>query len=209
MQKQTTPAYTITLSPSAGVWSLFSRRKSDPGFTSFAERVFERDDFTCRFCGFQAKEYQEVVNLDGNYSNNYLSNLVTACCFCAQCFFIEVVGKGEYGGGTLIYLPEITQNDLNGLCHVLFCAMANATNYRAEAQAIYNGLRLRAKVVEQKFGEGLSDPSLLGRVIINTPVDDPEETGRFALKDVRLLPSRKKFSKLVDKWASSAFEAIT
>ena len=40
---------------------------------------------------------------------NKVSNLVTACCFCGQCCFLESVSVGKYGGGTLIYLPEIDQ----------------------------------------------------------------------------------------------------
>jgi len=196
----------IQLRPVAGAWRLFALRKQDPNFESFGKRVLERDAYTCYFCGFQAKEFQEIVNLDRNFHNNRMDNLAVACCFCTQCFFLEAVGQGEYGGGTLIYLPEITQADLNGLCHVLFCAMANATSYRAEAQAIYNDLRMRAKIVENKFGEGLSSPNLLGQIIIDTPLENREAIGAKILQNIRLLPSRKKFSKIVERWAESAFK---
>ena len=65
----------------------------------------------------------EVINKDENYKNNTLDNMVTACPLCAQYSFLEHVGQGEFGGGTLIYLPEVSAESLNGLCHVLFCAM--------------------------------------------------------------------------------------
>jgi intracellular multiplication protein IcmJ len=107
------PVYPIKLSAAPNAWRLFMLRKADPSFAAFGKKIFERDNYTCQFCGFRAINYQEVINLDQNYNNNQPRNLVTACCFCAQCFFIESIGKQDYGGGTIIYLPKVTQNDLN------------------------------------------------------------------------------------------------
>ena len=55
----------------------------------------------------------EVINLDGNYKNNKVTNMVLACPLCAQCFFLEMIGKVANTGAILIYLPEISQEDLN------------------------------------------------------------------------------------------------
>jgi intracellular multiplication protein IcmJ len=200
--------YPIKLSATPEAWRLFSVRKADPGFAAFAKKVFERDQYTCQFCGFQATQYQEIVNLDQNYRNNKLSNLVTACCFCSQCFFLEMVGKDDYGGGNLIYLPELTQGELNGFCHVLFCAMFNATSYRTDAQNIYWSLKLRSQIADKQLGEGMSDPLLLGRALIDAPEEE-----RFAMADkilspLRLLPSYTKFSKQVEDWARSALDDL-
>lgn len=200
--------YPVKLSAEPDAWRLFSVRKADPAFQAFSRQVFERDQFTCQFCGFQAMQYQEVVNLDHNYRNNKLSNLATACCFCAQCSFLEVVGKDDYGGGVLIYMPEISQSDLNGFCHVLFCAMANATNYRADAQHIYRSLKLRSQLVEKQLGEGMSDPALLGRMLIDTPDQERTRIAGEVLKSLRLLPSHTKFNKQIEAWAKAALDEL-
>jgi intracellular multiplication protein IcmJ len=189
-------------------WRLYTMRQADPAFNSFKAKVFERDNNTCQFCGFQALQFQDVINLDQNYRNNKLSNMATACCFCAQCFFLESVGKDGNGGGVMIYLPEITQGDLNGFCHVLFCAMANATNYRNDAQNVYRSLKLRAQIVEKQIGEGMSDPALLGRVLVDTPDRDREALGEALLKPLRLLPSHTKFSKQIEAWTRAAIEEL-
>ncbi len=198
----------LKLMASPGSWRLYSGRKADERFKSFELKVFQRDRYTCQFCGFQARLYQDIVNIDGNYSNNKFTNLVTACCFCSQCFFLESVGVGGYGGGTLVYLPELTQAELNSLCHVLFCAITNDTGYKNSAQTIYRSFKFRSQAVEEKFGEGTSDPSIFGHLMIDAgPINDESLTHLF--QNIRLLPSRAKFRKQIESWAASALEEIT
>lgn len=198
----------LKLVASPGSWRYYSARKVDQRFKSFELKVLQRDRYTCQFCGFQARLFQEVVNLDHNFSNNRLSNLVTACCFCAQCFFIESVGIGGYGGGTLVYLPELSQPELNSLCHVLFCAITNDTGYKSSAQSIYRSFKFRSQIVEDKFGEGTSDPSIFGQLMIDSGATNPEISDKL-LNNIRLLPSRAKFRKQIERWAASALEEMT
>lgn len=200
-------SYPLKLMATPGSWRLYSARKVDERFKAFETKVLNRDRYTCQFCGFQARLFQEIVNLDGNYTNNKFENLVTACCFCAQCSFIESVGVGGYGGGTLIYLPELTQPELNSLCHVLFCAITNDTGYKSSAQNIYRSFKFRSQVIEEKFGEGTSDPSIFGQLIIDSGVNT-DEVREQLLKNILLLPSRAKFRKQIEKWAASALEEI-
>ena len=199
--------FPLKLMASPSAWRLHSARNADERFKSHEKRVFDRDKYTCQFCGFQARLYQDVVNLDGNFSNNKIENLVTACCFCSQCFFMESVGVGGYGGGTLIYLPELSQPELNSLCHVLFCAITNDTGYKNSAQTIYRGFKLRSQAIEDKFGEGTSDPAIFGHLLIDSGHVDNDRSERL-LQDVRLLPSRAKFRKQIEGWAASALKEI-
>ena len=192
--------FTVTL----GTFARFSQRNKDPDFQTTKNKVLNRDRFTCHFCGFQARKYEEVINLDGNYDNNNLDNIVTVCCFCTQCFFLESVGSGGYGGGTVIYLPEISQPDLNSFCHVVFCAIANGTNYKASGQAIYQSLRTRSQAVEEKFGEGTSEPAVLGQLILDHQFNYQDKSCATLLKDLRLLPSQTRFKKQIAEWAASA-----
>jgi len=199
--------YPIQLQAKAGAWRVFNARRADKAFQAFQKKVFARDRYTCQFCGFQAKLFQEVVNIDGDYSNNKLSNLATSCCFCSQCFFLESVGMGDYGGGTLIYLPEMTQAELNSFCHVLFCAITNNTGYKSSAQTIYRSFKFRSQIVEDKFGEGSSDPSIFGQLLIDSETTDYQTT-QIIFKNMRLLPSRAKFRNQIEQWAQAALDEI-
>ena len=197
----------ISLQAISGNWRLFTARKADPAFQAFQKKVFVRDRYTCQYCGFQAKLYQDVINLDGDYNNNRMVNLVTSCCFCAQCFFIESVGVGGYGGGTLVYVPELPQSEMNSLCHVLFCAITNDTGYKNSAQTIYRSFKFRSQVVEDKFGEGTSDPAIFGHLLIDSGhVGD--DLSKEIFNNIRLLPSRAKFRKQIEHWAASALQEM-
>ena len=198
----------LSLHVRSGSWRLYAERNIDPAFIPFQKKVLKRDSYTCRYCGFQARDYQDVVNLDYDYTNNKMSNLVTACCFCAQCMFVESVGIGEYGGGTLIYLPEIPQATLNSFCHVLFCAITNDTGYKSTAQSIYRNLKFRSQLVEERFGEGTSDPATFGQLLIDSSAHI-EKIEDQLFENVRLLPSRAKFRKQIERWSAAAIEELS
>ncbi len=199
--------YPIKLNVNPEGWRVFIARKEDAAFLAFSKKVFRRDNYTCQFCGFQAREFQEVINLDQNYYHNKLSNLVTSCCFCAQCSFLDSIGVGGYGGGTLIYLPEITQNNLDSFCHVLFCAITNDTGYKTTAQSIYRSFKLRAQNVEEQFGEGSSTPATFGQLLIESRAKESPYYDQV-LQDLRLLPSRASFRTQIERWAETALSEL-
>ncbi|HLB42401.1 MAG TPA: type IVB secretion system protein IcmJDotN [Gammaproteobacteria bacterium] len=189
-------------------WRVFIKRKEDKAFQSIATRVLDRDIYTCQYCAFQAKEFQEVVNLDGNYLNNKLSNMITACCFCTQCLFLQAVGLDEMGGGQLIYLPEMTQADVNSFCHVLFCAMGNSTGYQESAQSVYRSLKFRSQMIENKFGSSTSQPNIFGQILLEYQEMTQEKKHYDVLENIRLLPSHTKFQVQLDTWAAAALEEL-
>jgi len=200
--------YPLKLSINPKNWELHMRRKADPAFLRIRDKILVRDRHMCQFCGFQAREYQEVVNLDENYYNNKLNNMATACVFCTQCFFIEAVGQHDFGGGNLIYLPEMTQAELNSFCHVLFCAMTNGTGYSDTSQSLYQTLKFRSQPIEDKFGSGMSDPCIFSRVLLEYEGKGKEELMKKILTNFRLLPSYVKFKKQLERWAASAAEEL-
>jgi intracellular multiplication protein IcmJ len=196
----------LILSTNFAGWRLFQRRKADAAFLPVRDKIFNRDAYTCKFCGFQAQEYQEIINLDHDYHNNKLSNMATACCFCAQCFFVEHIGQGGFGGGKLIQLPEMRQEELNGFCHVIFCAMANGTGYSDTAQSIYRDLKFRARAIEEKFGAGMSNPAVFGQMLAEC--ERERESLAKVLAGLRLLPVYAKFKEQLERWSAAAAEEL-
>jgi intracellular multiplication protein IcmJ len=189
--------YPLKLTANPEGWRIFMLRKKDPAFDYFRQTVLARDQFTCQYCGFRASIDQEVINLNHNYKQNSLVNLVTACMFCAQCNFLESLGPDSYGGGTLIYLPECTQIQLNGFCHVLFARILSETTQAELAQQYYRSLKLRAQVVEEQLGDGMSEPAVFGRLLAESGAQIMENT---FMAHLCLLPGQALFKSHVTRW---------
>lgn len=206
--------HSITLNASEGNWRLHMTRKADQAFLSFTQKVLHRDQHTCQFCGFQNPNVNDtgsfdVVNLNGNYHQNTLSNLITACPLCSQCFFLESIDKDERFGGVLIYCPEMDQNQLNALCHLLFTAMMAGSPAANESRNIYRALKLRSQLIEKKLGEGLSQPTALGCLLVERQADVATETLKKHFAPVmRLLPDYNAFAPMVAGWCDNTLTTL-
>ncbi|MCH9770509.1 MAG: type IVB secretion system protein IcmJDotN [Gammaproteobacteria bacterium] len=201
---------TISLHASESNWRLFMIRKADPAFRDFEAKVFRRDGYCCHFCGFCSQDLLEVINLDQNYSNNRLSNLVTACGFCAQGNFLESLGKSDFSGGTLICLPEMSQADLNALCHVLFASLLGlGGGSSSQSRNFYRSLRIRAQMVEEQLGEGMSNPALLGQLLISVDQSQQADLMQELAQKIRLLPNLVRSGNQLVTLANNALNAMT
>jgi len=195
---------TLSLKLGGSAWGLYAERQGDPKFQTFSSAVFKRDDDRCTFCSFRASKHMMVVNLDHNYQNNKMQNLATACPFCQQCLFLEAAGKLQAGGGTMIYLPEMSQGQLNALCHVLYAAVINGSQFALKADGYIQALKLRASLVEKNYGKGMSNPSFMGQILLDSLLPDGDEKSAKILDNVRLLPSIEGFENMIVEWAGSA-----
>ncbi len=189
-------------------WRLFMVRKADPAFLKFQQKVFLRDDHTCQFCGFRSKKHVEVINIDADFHHNRLSNLVTACALCWPCYFLEAVGKAAYGGGSLIFLPEMTQSQLNALCHVLFASIGSGGASAIQSRNIYRGLKLRSQQVEKKVSEGMSNPAFYGRLLIEADKEKAAVLQEKLAPGLRLLPEITAYAAQVKDWLAESLQAL-
>lgn len=196
----------IKLIADVNSYKLYSIRQDDSKFDVFKQKVLQRDRSTCSYCSFKAKQHMTVINHDGDYQNNSFDNLVTACLFCAQCHFLPFVGKVDGTGGVLIHLPDMLQLDLNALCHVLFCTVYHKATHYENAEKIYKSLKLRSKLIDDCWGNGFSNPSLFGQLIIDTPSEKIRTVKDDVLSQIRLLPSFKSFENEINDWSINALD---
>jgi intracellular multiplication protein IcmJ len=197
----------IQVSAQKGLWRKYNARKNNNRFLLVRKRVLQRDNYTCRYCGFFSKEYQEVVNYDQNYDHNTLSNLVTACCFCAQCFFLDSVGLYGNSAGQVIYLPEISQADLNNFCRVLYCSMEKDSAYKGKLQSVYLSLKERGKDVINCFGPETDEPRIFGQALIDAKIE-AQKLQHPLLAHLRFLPSKRSFRPQIEYWQKTVFANI-
>ena len=63
---------------------------------SLRQKVLERDKHTCRFCGFRANKYMIVDHMDGDASNNNMTNFGINCQACDKIRHCGLAGINNY-----------------------------------------------------------------------------------------------------------------
>lgn len=201
-------------------------REHDPGaeeadsvFVEARRKALERDDRTCRGCGFKAAKWQEVHHLNDDHADNRLENLVTACIYCHM---VQHVGRaGNVGEAALVWLPEIPQDRLNTLVRTIQVAIRWADMQPAagrqnpEAQQLARAMadaarstfnRLRDREEEARRITGIDGLAELGEVLLNLP--EAEYLRRDGgLVGLRMLPLGRRMAregdlmpKIVESW---------
>lgn len=199
----------ITLTAKRGNWSRFRARRNNASFMKLEQQILARDKNTCRYCGFASEKYQVVVNINNDYNpgQSKPDNLATACLFCAQCLLLDGIGQGNNWGGTIIYLPEISQADLNHFCRVLFSSMLRDAPYKGKLQTAYLSLKDRENAVNEIFGPKSNDPHTFGMTLIDSNLSE-DQLKHPVMTHLRLLPDRKCFTQEVNYWKSTVFDQI-
>jgi len=151
-----------------------------PPTKSEAEQILKRDDFTCRFCGFRAVQYQRIVPTEKGY--------VTACSFCEQVVALE--RAGVMGGGVLIWLPELTQAELNHIARGIYVARSFESGEVVDvANRALDALMNRRTEAKKRLGS--DDPLLLATVLHENLTAAERTTALAKLEGIRLMPLEK------------------
>ena len=137
--------------------------------------IIKRDKYTCRYCGFAARHHQEVHHLDHNHGNLDENNLVCACALCHRSFHLHALDEAH--AAQAVWLPEITQVELNHICRAAAVAEyrhGQPENGKHPAQDAYKalweyGFASRADRLREMLGDArLHSLSALAQLLINT-----------------------------------------
>jgi len=154
--------YSIKLgiaSPGGSAQAAMEAAKSLPN--EIRQKVYERDDYTCRFCGFKSQKYQDIHFVDSKPSNQQLDNLATACIYCHQCFDLERVSAMR--SGVLVWLPEIEQAELNHIARAIYVARISQGSMAEVAKNALETLMARRQDAKDRLST--DDPYIMATVM--------------------------------------------
>lgn len=107
------------------------------------QQVLSEQNNTCQFCGFKTDKFQEVVNYKGNNQ--------VACSFCYQVLNLEAAISRR--SGYLIYLPELTQAELNHILRAIYVARTDSNlEIATSARRVFDVLIERRALAEKILG---------------------------------------------------------
>ncbi|NNM65720.1 MAG: HNH endonuclease [Burkholderiales bacterium] len=186
----------------------------DVAYVAARQEALRRDKWTCLWCDFasapapgatpgsyEESGFLEVHHVDDDHGNNTPANLATACPFCHEVHHAGNAGHLERA--SLIWLPEMSHEDLNRLCHATFVAMHSHNRWETLAHAIHMQLAARESQVPGPF----RNLRVLGAAL--SRLTDEEYANRAgALGGLRLLPRPKSFDRHIAYWAEKAWTAL-
>lgn len=148
------------------------------------QKIFERDNNTCQYCGYQSNKFHLIHVKDGNPLNKKDDNLATSCIFCHQCFHLDQIG--DMKSGVLIWMPELTQAQLHHLARSLYVARITqgpmAETARKTLEMVMNR---REQAIERIKTD---DPQILS-LVLKDYLDKKQYEKRIEkLEGIRLFP---------------------
>lgn len=193
---------TLGLSKNSGKSREKKKGAGDTGSSSAREslskdlkqKIFERDDFTCRCCGFHSKKYQEVIQINGNALDVSPENLATVCIFCHQCFNLDQVGLMK--SGVLLWLPEVDQADLHHMARAIYVARISQGPIAEAARKALDGLMKRREPIRKRIGT--DDAYTLATVLKDYLSDHHYNIRSQKLEGVKLFPLDRRIIKEAD-----------
>lgn len=199
----------LQINPSG--WKMMRMRDRNAAFAATQAKILARDSNSCQFCGFTGIAKQMyIVNLDGNYNNNTVSNLCCACSICTRCVLIGSFETTDNQDSVerLIICNELSQIQLNHIYRIILASMANSTLAQAEvAKTLYRSFRNRANLVDEMFGANASDTRVFCQAVFDSGISTHKNL-RMVLQNVRYLPARHSFHREWKIWRTQLRQAI-
>ena len=175
----------------AGVSSSSKKEKLAP---DLRQKIFQRDDYTCRCCGFKSQKYQEILFRNSNVNDVSEKNLVTACIFCHQCFNLEQVSTMR--SGVLIWLPEIDQAQLHHMARAVYVARISQGPAADAARRTLDAIMARREEARKRIQT--DDPYILAMVLRDYLGNQHYKAREKKLAGIRLFPLDRRIIKEAD-----------
>lgn len=174
---------------------------SDAVYRQARVKALNRDDFTCRFCGFK-HEKNEVHHANDNHEDHSDANLITSCVLCHMCHHLGFAGSQNRG--KLIYLPDagIDQAGLNQLVRMLWIAEhMSKGDLKNTATSLLSRLE-RADIAAAAL-LGSSSPSQMGHFMAELSEEDYLKRGQV-LNGMYLFPLKQAYLPYLKLWVEGS-----
>lgn len=151
----------ITLGIVRGAGSAQSSEREQAHLGETRQKILERDNHTCRFCGFKSLKYQEIHFINGKQEDLHQDNLAASCIFCNQCFDLERTSL--MNSGVLVWMPEIEQAELNHIARAIYVARISQGSMADAARSTLDTIMARREDAKARIST--DDPFILANVM--------------------------------------------
>jgi len=181
-----------------------AKGKTQRQIANLREAVIVRDKKKCRCCGVSSKKLA-VYPLNGNPNTYTEKNLITVCPICK-----DALSGGAVHGvskGTMIFLPSLTQAELNWLFFAISKAVKTKGVTASHGLKVYDDLLGLSKVVESTWGNNSSDPNTIKQTLKRLSPKDYANRNKI-FYGMRYLPNTDVYDDEIDDIISNDFRDI-
>jgi intracellular multiplication protein IcmJ len=176
------------------------------GFSAFADKLIAHKKYTCECCGFKSERYMRLVSLNGVYSILKPEHFIVCCPFC----FLQRRLERAKDKAVMIYLPELTQQQVNMITHSLWhfssSKSLNSTQYHYSNDT-YNNIFKRTEPVDIALGDKAHLPENFA-FALKSLSDEEYKLRETVFSSIRVLPIRKGFTSEIDYWSKDIYPKI-
>lgn len=182
------------------------KRTTPKQISHLRQSVLVRDEHTCRFCGFHSSKFMDMVARDSNPYHLNQENMVTACPFCRATLNAGTSGNEEMG--QIIYLPQMTQAQLNWLVHAIALGHQIKGRTTSTSTVLLEELQQLSKVSESIWGEGISSPTALTGIFHSLSSQHFRHRNQL-FYGLRFLPDLDQYKREIDYWYQTSYQKMT
>uniref|UniRef100_UPI0013C3021C HNH endonuclease n=1 Tax=Facilibium subflavum TaxID=2219058 RepID=UPI0013C3021C len=151
----------LTLQAYFGNWSLFQKRKKTKLMQQLKPELYAQSKGYCQYCDDKLTiEAAEVINHNGDYTDNHFDNFRLVCQLCAKACLLDAYPLEYEGEDRILFLPELSQMQLNHLLRALQRLIDEGEQKAFDAKLIYAQLLERAELLDQISNAKLSSPGI-------------------------------------------------
>jgi intracellular multiplication protein IcmJ len=197
----------LTLQWMPSRWRYFQRFRKHAAYSDLEKKVLERDQWICQYCGFESQQFQWIVQKNQDYKHLDFNpkNWITCCDFCGPCFFMDRADLP----GFIIYLPELTQIDLNHFCRALFVSLHQNPPYKSKLQATYLSFKDRLQITESIFGPDTGIARQFSETLLATRIHGQKNTFTHPVfQFLRYLPTKHTYDPELTILKNTVFKHI-
>lgn len=181
---------------------------NNPALKNFLDEAIKNRLSRCVRCGYTAPKFQLCINETCDDEN---IKPIIVCPLCYMAERLEVAA--EYGVGTLIWLPEMSQAGLNYFTHVIFNEFAknkdNLTGISkcAEVETLYSRYFTKIFELNQMFNKDAHDPYVMASSLGLLNEDEYKNRGKI-LHGVRFILKKDSLSNMFDYYTKNIYPKL-
>lgn len=168
-------------------------------------KIGSKCQYRCAYCGWEDPETNELSHIDMNHMNNHESNIEMVCMLCHQ--FQHLGQAGANNSGSMIFLPDITQEQLNSLIRVLWVAAGDKENIASQtAENLLVIFEQTAIQISENYTEAALNPDFWAELMIKIKESKEEneiklyENRQDMFKNILMLPTPQRYEKEIELW---------